>query len=235
MERQIIETADGSHTLKAENMEEHYHSTNGALQESEHVFMRHGFHKAGKWLNPLNVLEVGFGTGLNALLTYRENLKEKRRINYVAVEPDPLTQKEAKALNYPSMVSFDNSEKIFLSLHKDITAPFFVDENFIMLHLKDTIQNVKLQEDSFNLIYYDAFAPSVQPEMWTADIFKKLYRAMEGQGVLVTYSASGNVKRALAEAGFSLEHPEGPQGKREITVAVKKRTLEDILSGTHEI
>ncbi len=230
MKRQIIETADGSHTIKVEKLGEHYHSTNGALQESEHVFIRHGFHKAGKWLNPLNVLEVGFGTGLNALLTYRENLEEKRRINYVAVEPDPLSEEEKQALNYPELLDVENAENIFRSLHKDIAAPYFVDDNFVMLHLKENIQDVALKQDSLNLIYYDAFAPSVQPEMWTADIFKKLYNSLEGQGVLVTYSASGKVKRALTEAGFSLEHPEGPPGKREITVAVKKTSLEDIFS-----
>ncbi|MCF8217533.1 MAG: tRNA (5-methylaminomethyl-2-thiouridine)(34)-methyltransferase MnmD [Bacteroidales bacterium] len=230
MQRNIIKTEDGSHTLYVDELNEHYHSTHGAIKESEHVFIQHGFHNAGKWLNPLNILEIGFGSGLNALLTFRENQKENRKINYIAVEPYPLSKDETNTLNYPKLVSFDNADKIYSSLHKPSESPFFIGDNFILLPLHQKIQDINLKEESINVIYFDAFSPSVSPEMWEGKIFKKLYDALEWQGVLVTYSASGQVKRTLKEAGFSLEHPEGPQGKREITVAKKQKSWSEILS-----
>lgn len=229
MKREIVKTEDGSHTIQVKEMNEHYHSIHGALQESAHVFVKHGFHNAGKWLNPLNILEVGFGTGLNALLTYKEHLEEKRKINYIGVEPFPLTDQEVNALNYHEIVDMEDTEKVFKALHKKSDSPYFIGDRFIMLHLKEKIEEISLKPESFNLIYFDAFAPSVQEELWTREIFEKLYAALEGQGVLVTYSASGNVKRALSDAGFMLEHPEGPKGKREITVAFKKRSWQQIM------
>ncbi|MFO8086409.1 MAG: tRNA (5-methylaminomethyl-2-thiouridine)(34)-methyltransferase MnmD [Bacteroidales bacterium] len=230
MKRKIIETEDGSHTLALQEVDEHYHSIHGAINESSHIFIGEGFQKADKWLNPLNILEVGFGTGLNALLTYKAHLSEKRKINYVAVEPYPLTTKEIELLNYPKIADIDKAEHIFSSLHKSIDSPYFIGERFIMLHLNEKIQDIKLKENSFNLIYYDAFAPAINPELWEKSIFEKMYHALESRGILVTYSASGNVKRALKEAGFSLNHPKGPQGKREITVARKESSLNEIFS-----
>lgn len=230
MQRKIIKTEDGSHTLYVDELNEHYHSTHGAIQESEHVFIQNGFHKAGKWLNPLNILEVGFGSGLNALLTFQASCDEKRKINYIAVEPYPLSKEEVKTLNYPEIVSFEHTQKIFSSLHKESASPFFVGDYFILLHIHQKIQDVTLKAESINIIYFDAFSPSVQPEIWEQEIFRKLYDALEWQGVLVTYSASGNVKRALTQAGFSLEHPAGPKGKREITVAKKEKSWSEIFS-----
>ncbi|MFO8054648.1 MAG: tRNA (5-methylaminomethyl-2-thiouridine)(34)-methyltransferase MnmD [Bacteroidales bacterium] len=230
MKRTIAETGDGSHTLEVKALNEHYHSMHGALGESEHVFIQHGYHQAGKWLNPLNILEIGFGTGLNALLTYREHQTENRKINYVALEPYPLNNDEIRALNYPKMLEIDNAETIFESLHKQSSTPYYIGDNFIMLRLREKIQAIDLKPESFNLIYFDAFSPAAQPEMWTPEIFQKLYNALEFQGLLVSYSASGAVKRALKKAGFSSEHPEGPKGKREITVAAKEKSWNEIFS-----
>lgn len=230
MKREIIETEDGSHTLALQEADEHYHSIHGAIKESNHIFIGEGYQKADKWLNPLNILEIGFGTGLNALLTYKAHLNERRKINYVAVEPYPLITKEIEQLNYPQKTDMDKAEDIFSSLHKPIQAPYFIGERFIMLHLREKVQDIELKENSFNLIYYDAFAPAINPELWEQTIFEKMYNALEMRGILVTYSASGKVKRALKDAGFSLTHPEGPQGKREITVAKKEISLNDIFS-----
>lgn len=230
MQRKIIPTEDGSHTLRDDELNEYYHSTHGAIQESEHVFIQNGFHKAGKWLNPLNILEVGFGSGLNALLTYRTNQDEKRKINYIAIEPYPLTKDEVDSLNYPENIPVENARNVYSSLHKDSDTPFFIGEQFIILPLHQKIQDVTLKDESINVIYFDAFSPSVQPEIWEKEIFRKLYDALEWQGILVTYSVSGNVKRALTEAGFTLEHPEGPAGKRAITVAKKEKSWSEILS-----
>lgn len=229
MKREIIKTRDSSHTIAIKELNEHYHSTNGAINESEHVFIRHGFHVAGQWLNPLNILEIGFGTGLNALLTYREHLKEKRKINYVAVEPFPLNSEEINTLNYPEIINFDNSYTVFIKLHKNTDTPYFVGDRFIVLHLKEKIETISLKQESFNVVYFDAFAPSVQSEIWSAKIFKKIFDAMERNGILVTYSASGDVKRTLKDVGFSLKHPAGPEGKREITVAQKSLSWDEIL------
>lgn len=229
MKREIIETADGSHTIAVKELNEHYHSKNGALKESEHVFIRHGYHAVGQWLNPLNILEIGFGTGLNALLTYREHLKEKRKINYVAVEPSPLSHEEINSLNYPGLIDFTNTDEVFQKLHKNTNSPYFIGERFIMLHLQEKIQSINLKPESFNLVYFDAFAPNVQSEVWDAEVFKNMYEALERNGTLVTYSASGNVKRTLKKVGFSLEHPAGPEGKREITVAKKSLSWNEVL------
>lgn len=230
MRRTIVTTEDGSHTIRVDELDEHYHNTHGAIEESEYVFLKHGYHQAGTWLNPFNILEVGFGTGLNALLTFRENLKEKRKVNYIAIEPYPLTKEEKEALNYHDLIEVPDSKKVFNSLHKDTSSPYFIGEQFIILHLKNKLEDVKLKPESLNLVYFDAFAPSVQPEIWEKDVFKKLYEALENNGVLVTYSASGNVKRALHETGFQLEHPQGPPGKREITVARKTMSWQQIMS-----
>lgn len=230
MEKKIITTEDGSHTLWDERINENYHNTHGAIKESEHIFIRQGYQQAGKWLNPLNILEVGFGTGLNALLSYKANLSEKRKLNYLAVEPFPLENETIEALNYHELLDIPEGKSIFKSLHKQSDTPYFIGEQFIIMHLKHKLQELTLKEESLNVIYFDAFAPSVQPEIWEKEIFQKLYTALEKRGLLVTYSASGNVKRALSESGFKLEHPEGPEGKREITVAHKPICWQQIFS-----
>lgn len=231
MEDNIVKTRDGSHTVKSGQVDEHYHSMHGALQESEHVFMKNGYHRAGKWLDPLNILEVGFGTGLNALLTYHEHLAETRRINYVGVEPFPLSINKITELNYPEMIDIRDGNKLLHSMHGQTEGPQFIGERFVLLLLQEKIQELSLRSGSFNLVYFDAFSPGVQPEMWAEEVFQKLYNALDNMGVLVTYSANGNVKRTLKACGFNVESPTGPGKKREITVAVKKKGWKEVLSG----
>ncbi len=231
MDSTVVKTGDGSHTVKSPESGEHYHSMHGALQESEHVFIKNGYHRAGKWLDPLNILEVGFGTGLNAFLTYREHLAEKRRVNYVGVEPFPLSRENISLLNYPEVVDLRDGKKIWQDMHLLEGRPGHLADRFVLLLLKEKIQEITLRPASFNLIYFDAFSPGVQPEMWTTGVFQKMYDALENMGVFVTYSASGTVKRALKACGFSVESPPGPGKKREITVAIKKKEWKDVFPG----
>ncbi len=217
MYREIRTTADGSHTLFIPELNEPYHSVNGAITESEHIFIRNGllFMKKEK----ISILEFGFGTGLNALLTAMEAKKRELSIHYTAIEKYPLTTKEVASLNYPQILG-EEANPLFIKIHE---ASW--DENIeifpgFTLH---KINNGFLETDHFpvtDLVYFDAFAPEIQPELWSEELFKKIARNMNNNGILVTYSSKGSVKRALQSAGFNVEKVPGPPGKREITRAI---------------
>ncbi len=234
-QRELRLTADGTHTLHLPDWGEHYHSLHGAMAESLHVFIREGFDYAvhhllkqpdenfsESGLRKLSVLEVGFGTGLNALLTLERALQLNVNVAYTAIEPFPLADQEILALNIPDKVSDGKLKDAFFQMHAvpdgvgmEILPGFF----FTMKKLG--IQDISFPDESFHLVYHDAFAPQFQPEMWQVMVFRKICRAMLQDGVLTTYSAKGDVKRALMAAGFRLEHPGGPAGKREMTRAQK--------------
>ena len=221
MERQLIKTSDSSHTLYIPEMDEHYHSTHGAFQESKHVFIEKGFHHLERGIEPVNVLEIGFGTGLNALLTLIESEKQRRRVRYVGIEPYPLEKELYEKLNYGEVVGYENAGAFLTDMHeKQWNFPYYISEYFVLNKLKTTFQDAALQPSMFHLIYYDAFAPGKQEEMWNKELFQKCYNALTGGGVLVTYSSKGQVKRDLTEAGFKVEKLEGPQGKREMLRAI---------------
>lgn len=215
-------TSDGSHTLLVSELNEHYHSTNGALQESEQVYIHNGLHSVALCINPVNILEIGFGTGLNALLTVIEAKKTRRKINYVAIEPEPLEVELVKSLNYPEIINTSEATGYFNKLHSaGWDYPSYLCDYFILSKIKAKLQDVKLRNEQFHLIYFDAFGPDVQPELWTEDIFTEMYNCLVSGGVLVTYSCKGNVKRALKSAGFTIEKLPGPIGKREVIRARK--------------
>jgi tRNA U34 5-methylaminomethyl-2-thiouridine-forming methyltransferase MnmC len=217
-------TADGSHTLFVAELNEHYHSTNGALQESELVFINNGLHHLAVCLKEINVLEVGFGTGLNALLTVIEAKKQKRKINYVAIEPEPVDAGIIEQLNYASVIGSTEATGYFKKLHEaSWTHPAFLSDYFIINKIQAKLEEITLRDEQFNLVFFDAFGPVVQPELWTEAIFTQLFKCLKPGGILVTYSCKGTVKRALKAAGFTIEKLPGPAGKREVLRATKEK------------
>ncbi len=216
---EIKKTKDGSHTLYVPELDEHYHSAFGALQESMHVFIDAGliFFDQKK---EINILEVGFGTGLNALLTAIES--RDQQIIYWGIEAFPLENEVIQKLNYPQLITKDGSNLIFDGIHRaewgkeiKITEAFSLTKH----HLK--IQNAELPENHFHLVYFDAFAPDVQPELWTGEVFKKMYTTLKPGGILVTYSSKGLVKQNLRAVGFSVKRLPGPSGKKHMLRAEK--------------
>ncbi|HRY33615.1 MAG TPA: tRNA (5-methylaminomethyl-2-thiouridine)(34)-methyltransferase MnmD [Bacteroidales bacterium] len=222
MELQLVVTEDGSHTFFNPALNEHYHSINGAIQESRHIFIKHGFQAAVIRKQEMSILEVGFGTGLNTLLTFKENCQRHLKIRYVAIEPEPLGEEHLKLLNYPGKIGSCDERVTFFKIHTTPwDFPYYLSEDFILFKLHEKIQEVLLGEGKFDLVYFDAFSPEVQPEMWQADVFGKIFTAMVPGGLLLTYSAKGEVRRTLKHCGFSVESVPGPPGKREITRAQK--------------
>jgi len=213
-------TADGSHTLYVEKLDETYHSTHGAIQEAKHVFINAGLNYIEK--NELNILEVGFGTGLNAFLTLLEAEKKGLKINYTGIEAFPLDEEVIQQLNYKEELrSTVKEEGRYNLLHsveweseQKITEPF-------QLHKIKIELATYTPKEHFDIIYFDAFGPRVQPDMWTEAIFEKMYNCLTKNGILVTYCAKGSVKRGLKTVGFELESLPGPPGKREMTRAIK--------------
>jgi len=224
LEKIIVQTtADGSHTLYVPALNEHYHSTNGAIQESELVFIHNGLHHLAACLKEINILEVGFGTGLNALLTVLEAKKQKRKINYVAVEPQPVDAEILEKLNFASVIGSTEAEGYYKKLHEaNWTYPVFLSDYFILSKIQAKLEEITLRDEQFNLIFFDAFGPDVQPELWNEEIFARLFKCLKTGGILVTYSCKGTVKRALKAAGFTIEKLPGPIGKREVLRAVKE-------------
>lgn len=223
MKRDIIVTEDGSHTLYLPEMDEHYHSTHGAIQESQHVYIDAGFNVVQK--QKLNIFEVGFGTGLNAWLTLLENERQAKQVNYYTIEKYPLEYNEYCQLNYSS--HFDlNKQKQFQYMHDcawkktiEISPSFSISKiNCDLTKLDYSVLPL------FDLIYFDAFAPNKQNDLWKTDIFKQLYNQCHQNAILVTYSAKGEVRRMLQSVGFIVERIPGPPGKREMLRAKKECT-----------
>lgn len=200
-----------------------YHSIHGAIQESIHVFIEAGLRYCINYSTPeqLNILEIGFGTGLNALLTLIEAEKTKQSIYYVALEPYPLNEKEVHLLNYCELLRRKDLQEDFIKMHQcEWNKSIVVTENFLMHKSNYTLQTFE-HKTKFDLIYFDAFGPAAQPELWTKDVFEKLYRMMANEGILVTYCSKGDVKRNMQAAGFTIEKIPGPKGKREMLRARK--------------
>lgn len=224
MKRNIITTADGSKTIQIEEWNEHYHSVHGAIQEAKHVFIKHGLlfcvEKAPK-LSHISILEIGFGTGLNAFITLLEAERLKLNINYTGVEGFPVSDEEVNLLNYVEKLANEDYRDVFASLHQiPWEASHVITPQFKLTKQQKDFKNIK-DENAFDLIYFDAFGPRVQPELWTEDIFKIIYKTLKPNGVLVTYSAKGSVRRAMQSVGFTVEKLPGPPGKREMLRARK--------------
>ena len=223
MPLKLIKTGDGSFTLFVPELNEHYHSTFGAVNESRHIFINAGFNYFKNISEQINILELGFGTGLNAFLTLFEARKNKQKVNYTAIESDPLDKDIFHKLNYFDFIKDKNAEKIFLRLHQnEWNKHAEISKDFFLLKIKSKFEDVISETDKYHLVYFDAFAPEVQRELWTEQIFQKVYKSMRNNGVLVTYSAKGMVKRNMISAGLKVEKIPGPKGKRDFIRAVKK-------------
>ncbi|HEX2395467.1 MAG TPA: tRNA (5-methylaminomethyl-2-thiouridine)(34)-methyltransferase MnmD [Bacteroidales bacterium] len=216
----IIITGDGSHTILVPGLNEHYHSTFGAITESKHIFLNTGLKKfTGR--TRITIFEVGFGTGLNAFLTCIEAKKLSLSVEYHSLEKYPLEPAFALSLNYPSMIDSASANNLFRQLHSTPwDEAICINENFKLHKIKADLTEYE-HKKNYDLVYFDAFGPDKQPELWTAEIFTKIYRSLNKGSMLVTYSVKGEVRRALSSAGFIVEKLPGPEGKREILRAVK--------------
>ncbi len=224
MKRKIITTSDGSKTIQIEDWNEQYHSVHGAIQEANHVFLKHGllfyYAELDSTSHPINILEIGFGTGLNAFLTLIEAEQLKQQINYVGVEAYPVEANEISQLNYVDLISQDHKIE-FEKMHAiPWEEPHQLTVSFQLEKQQKFFKEIT-EENVFNIIYFDAFGARVQPELWTEDIFEIMFKALKINGVLVTYSAKGSVRRAMQAVGFTVERLPGPPGKREMLRATK--------------
>ncbi|MGF7138538.1 tRNA (5-methylaminomethyl-2-thiouridine)(34)-methyltransferase MnmD [Roseimarinus sediminis] len=221
LERKLILTADGSHTLHIPELNEHYHSDRGAIQESMHVFIEAGL-RACKPSASLTLFEVGFGTGLNAWLTLLEAKQLKQKTHYISIEKYPLTANEYTALNYPEQHN-SNEKEAFMQLHRCAwNQAIKIDQYFTLTKLKgDLLQQSFSNLPCFDLVYFDAFGPDKHRDLWQAEVFEQLYAHSNTQAVLVTYSAKGSVRRMLQAAGYLVERLQGPPGKREMLRGIK--------------
>ena len=215
----LLLTDDGSHTLMVEELNETDHARHGARQESKHVFIKNGFrHILGKQPGKLiRIFELGLGTGLNALLTALESEKLAVQVEYTSIEPFPIPENIIDQLNYHKLINNPLVKDYFDRIHSQTwdtlnkIHPFF---KFQKIH--STLQEYSCDEKYFQLVYYDAFAPNKQPEMWHKDILQKVYNFLGRKSIFVTYCAQGQVKRDLRSSGFTVLTLQGPPGKKEM-------------------
>lgn len=219
MKRNIVTTADGSKTIQIEDWNEQYHSIHGAVQEAYHVFIKNGLNQFQN--QNVSILEIGFGTGLNALITFVEAKKLGLNVHYEGVEAFPVSSNEIAELDYVATLDFQSYEKQFLQMHQsDWGIDVELTKGFTLFKNKLDFQEITHQ-NLFNLIYFDAFGYRVQPELWSQLVFEKMFNSLKDGGVLVTYSAKGIVRRTMQKVGFSVERLPGPPGKREMLRATK--------------
>ncbi len=220
MRREISVTSDGSTTIHLPDWDENYHSKHGAIQEAKHVFIKNGLSLFDN--KSISILEIGFGTGLNALITLIEAKDRNLNIDYIGVEAYPISNDEVAAMNYIEELNAQKESAIFETMHSSaweqkIPLTF----EFSLTKRKQFIETIK-DVEAFDLIYFDAFGYRVQPELWSTEVFAKMYTALKPNGILVTYAARGVVKRSMLEVGFTVEKLEGPPGKREMFRARKQ-------------
>lgn len=217
MEKEIIETEDGSRTIYLPELDETYHSTHGAINEALHVFINNGIDLLNK--KTVAVFEVGFGTGLNACLTALHCKENKKEVFYTSIEKYPLKEEIINKLNENHLLDVELYSKIHQAeweRRKQITSGFS-----LMKIEMDLLKNPLIFEERYDIVFFDAFAPSKQPEMWTEEVFLKIYSILKPDGMLVTYSAAGIVKRALRAVGFEVKRKKGPVGKHHMLIALK--------------
>lgn len=219
MKRKLIITNDGSSSIFIPEMDETYHSSHGALQEAVHVFIKNGLNAIDK--KEIAIFELGFGTGLNALLTLEASRNKEMQIDYTGIEAFPVEHELINSLNYTSLIAGD-FENDFLKMH-DISwdESHAIAKQFSLKKIHAKIQEVNIGVSQFDLIYFDAFGYRAQAEMWDVGIIQQMYDALKEGGVLVSYAARGQFKRDLKAVGFKIEALPGPPGKREMTRATK--------------
>lgn len=221
--KQFLITEDGSHTIYVPELDETYHSTHGAIQESNYVFIEQGLKyiaESGS-TGKIRIFELGFGTGLNALLSALYAKRHKISMKYESIEAFPLTTEEIEKLNYPSQLDEPTSAALFQKIHSSTWGKWNdISPGFQLHKINLKLQDYKVKEH-FDLCFYDAFAPSKQPEIWMSEILEKMYALLSTNGVLVTYCAKGQLKRDLKSIGFEVETLTGPPGKFEMVRAIK--------------
>lgn len=218
--KELIITSDGSHTLYMPELGEQYHSTHGARQESMHVFIQAGLQSMLDLHPQPNILEVGMGTGLNVWLTLQQEFLPP--LTYHAIEPFPLEPEWIGQLNFARSTGDPALIQAFEEIHQCAgTESANILNRLWLTKWHEPLQHLQLNSNYYHLVYFDAFAPEIQPEMWTELVFRQLYDAMARPGILVTYCAKGIVRRAMKAAGFQVSKLPGPPGKREITRAQK--------------
>ena len=215
MKRQVIQTADGSKTLFIPEMNEQYHSVNGARTESEYVFLKQGYLEHPS-TSPV-VFEVGFGTGLNALLTALKAEEQKRPTKFISIEKYPVDASEVKMLDYGKQIS-GKANHLFHKLHDAAWNEAVKISAYFTLHkIQADLKSVSFESlQAFDVIYFDAFAPDKQPQLWEPEIFNRIHAACCEGAIFVTYSAKGVIRRQLAATGFTMERLPGPPGKRQM-------------------
>ena len=220
MKREIIITNDGSTTIRIPEWDENYHSTHGAIQEAKHVFIKNGLDLFQNQ-DSISILEIGFGTGLNAFITFLETLN-KEKVNYVGVEAYPISAEEVLQMNYVSELQAADFKSIFQTMHNcSWEIDNLITAKFSLTKRKQFFQDIE-DKNQFNLIYFDAFGFPLQPELWSEVIFKKMYEALLPNGVLVTYACRTPIRKAMLTDGFSVEKLPGAPGKREMLRATKR-------------
>lgn len=220
LKRELLQTNDGSLTIHLPEWNENYHSKHGAIQEAYHVFIKNGLDFFSD-KNEVSILEIGFGTGLNAFITLLESEKRNQKIHYTGIEAFPVSSEIYQKLNYHELLNTLESRDLFINLHhcewnkkQEICSTFSL-EKIQMKFEEITFKN------KFDLIYFDAFGFRVQPELWSLDIFQKMFKALKNEGILTTYACRGVITRNLKESGFDVKKVSGPIGKREMTIAFK--------------
>lgn len=219
MNQKIIVTNDNSHSIYVEQLNETYHSINGAVTESKHIYINQGL--AVLKSKSLNVFEMGFGTGLNALLSFEHAQHNKVKVNYETCEKYPINADIVNSLNFDNFLNLPESSIFFYAIHAKTNFNNYHFNNFDFTKYHADFIHLDLKSNFFDICFYDAFGPKVQPELWTETAMKKVYKALKSGGFLITYCAQGEFKRNLIKAGFEIKSLAGPPGKREITQAWK--------------
>ena len=220
MKREIFITEDGSTSIHLPEWNENYHSKHGAIQEAKHVFIKNGLSLFEN--QSIAIMEIGFGTGLNAIITFLEGRKLNQIIDYHGIEAYPVAADEVLLMNYMQQLDTINSSEDFVKMHESKwEEKIILSEEFSITKRKQFFNDID-DENYFDLIYFDAFGYRVQPDLWSTSIFQKMYDALKPNGILVTYAARGVVKRSMIEVGFTVEKLAGPPGKREMFRARKK-------------
>lgn len=219
MKRVVVHTADGSTSIHLPDWNESYHSKHGAIQEAQHVFIKNGLDLFQN--QTISILEIGFGTGLNAFITLLESFKRQLTIQYTGVEAYPVLAEEWQHMNYVTELHADDQAPLFDQMHScPWEQEIAITPTFSLSKRQQRIQDIQ-DIQQFDLIYFDAFGYRVQPELWSDEIFMNMFASLKPNGVLVTYAATGAVRRSMLAAGFSVEKLAGPPGKREMLRATK--------------
>jgi len=214
-------TNDGSHSVFSETYGVSYHSKYGAVTESAHVFIAAGLRYKAVVQREIAILETGFGTGLNAFMSWLEAERRNLQLRYVGLETAPVAQEDMQVLNYAELLGVPERSGDFLALHQNTWGIEHTLSEQFQFRKEQIAIEAFVAVDTFDVIYFDAFAPQAQPELWTAEVFARMYEALRPDGVLVTYCAQGAFKRTLKQVGFHVERLQGPPGKREMTRATK--------------